>query len=144
MSALTISGRTLGSRKPLFADWSTPFPPEWRGDGRLTLRDLIGRVVRDEVQKFRQRQEERQVFHTLTARQISDGVELGKITMGGSEVGVQEVDEEQAVAIACQAFEDGLFLVVIDEQDIRQIDQELHLRPNSRVTFIRLAMLAGG
>ncbi len=144
MPTLTIRGRTLGSRKPLFADWSTPFPPQWQGDGRLTLRDLIGRVVRDEVQKFRARQADRQVFRALTARQISQGVELGKIAMGGSEVGVQEVNEDEAAAIACQAFEDGLFLVVIDEHDIRDIEQEIHLQPDSRVTFIRLTMLAGG
>ena len=144
MSTLTISGKALGSRKPLFADWSIPFPPEWSGEGGLTLRDLIARVVRGEVQAFQQRQEERQFLRTLTAKQISAGAEKGKIELGGSEVPVQPVDAEAAVAVACQAFEDGLFLVVIDEQEYREIDRELHLRPDSRVTFVRLTLLAGG
>jgi hypothetical protein len=144
MSTLTISGRTLGSRKPLFADWSIPFPPEWREGGGLTLRELIGRVVRSEVEAFHMRQQERQVFHALTARQIAAEAEKGKIEMGGSEVGVQPVDEEEAVAVACQAFEDGLYLVVIDGQDQREIEREVHLQPDSRITFVRLAMLAGG
>lgn len=144
MSTLTISGKALGSRKPLFADWSIPFPPEWRDEGGLTLRDLITRVVRSEVRAFRNRQEERQVFRALTARQIAAGAEEGKIESGGSDVPVQPVDEEEAVATACQAFEDGMFLVVIDGEDQREIDREVHVRPDSQVTFVRLTLLAGG
>lgn len=144
MATLTIRGQALGSRRPLFADWSIPFPPQWRGDGGLTLRDLIARVVRAEVQAFRQRQEDRRVFRALTAPHIAEWAEKGKIEMGGSEVPVQAVDEEEAVAIACQAFEDGLFLVVIDNEDHREIDRQIHLQPDSRVTFVRLTMLAGG
>lgn len=144
MSSLTISGKALGSRKPLFADWSIPFPPEWRDEGGLTLRDLIARVVRDEVQAFLTRQEDRQVFRALTARQIAAGAEKGKITSGGSEVPPQVVDEEEAVATACQAFEDGLFLVIIDGEDQREIDRQIHVRPDSRVAFVRLTLLAGG
>ena len=144
MSTLTISGRAVGIRRPLFTDWSIPFPPEWSDAGGLTLRDLIGRVVRAEVQAFRQRQADRQVFRALTARQIEAGVERGKIEMGGSELAQQEVDEEGAVAAACQAFEDGIYLVVIDGEEQREIDREIHVRPDSRITFVRLTLLAGG
>jgi hypothetical protein len=144
MSPLTISGRAVGSRRPLFTEWSIPFPPEWGDADGVTLRDLIGRVVRAEVQAFRQRQADRQMFRALTARQIQAGVERGKIKMGGSEVPQQEVDEDGAVAAACQAFEDGVYLVVIDGEEQREIDREIHLRPDSRITFVRLALLAGG
>jgi hypothetical protein len=144
VSILTISGKTVGAKKPLFADWSIPFPPEWSGEGGLTLRDLIGRVVRAEVQAFRQRQEDRRTFRALTARQIEQGADKGKIEMGGSEVTQQAVDEDEAVAAACKAFEDGLYLVVIDEEDHRELDREIHVRPDSRVTFVRLTLLAGG
>jgi hypothetical protein len=144
MSVLTISGKSIGAKKPLFADWSIPFPPHWSGEGGLTLRDLISRVVRAEVQAFRQRQEERRIFRALTARQIDEAKEKGKINMGGSEVGQQAVNEDEAVAVACQAFEDGLYLVVIDDQDYRELDREIHVRPDSRVTFVRLTLLAGG
>jgi hypothetical protein len=144
MSTLTISGKAVGARRPLFADFSIPFPPEFAGEGGVTLRDLIGRVVRNEVQAFRQRQDERHVFRALTARQIAAAAEKGKIEMGGSEVPVEAVDEDEAIAVACQAFEDGLFLVVIDEEDHRELDRQIYVRPDSRVTFVRLTMLAGG
>jgi hypothetical protein len=144
MSTFTIGGKVLGSRKPLFADFSIPFPPEWEDAGGLTLRDLIGRVVRSEVQAFRQRQDDRQVFRALTSRQIDEGAARGKIEMGGSEVPLQAVDADELVAVACQAFEDGIFLVVIDSEDQRELDREIHLQADSRVTFIRLTLLAGG
>jgi hypothetical protein len=145
MSTLTISGKALGARRPLFADWSLPLPPDWEasGGGR-TLRDLIDAVVRGEVRAFRQRQEDRQVFRALTAREIAAGAERGKIESGGSDVPVQLVDEDEAVATACQAFEDGLFLVVIDGQEHRELDRQIFVQPDSRVTFLRLTLLAGG
>jgi hypothetical protein len=101
-------------------------------------------VVRSEVRAFRDRQSERQVFRALTAREIAAGAEKGKIEMGGSEVPQQFVDEDEAVAVACQAFEDGIYLVVIEGEEQRQIDREIHLRPDSHVTFVRLTLLAGG
>lgn len=144
MSTLLISGKAIGARKPLFADWSIPVPPEWNPRDGVTLRDLIGMVVRAEVKAFRDRQEQRQVFRALTARQISEAADKGKIEMGGSEVSLQEIDEDQAVSVACQAFEDGIYLVVIDGEEQREIDCQVFLQPDSRVTFVRLTLLAGG
>jgi hypothetical protein len=144
MSTLTISGKALGSRKPLFADWSIPLPPEWSDEGGVTLRDLISRIVRNEVRSFCQRQEARQVIRALTSREIAVAAEKGKIESGGSDVPIQKIDEEEAVANACQAFEDGIYLVVIDDHDQRELDRQIHLQPDSRITFVRLTMLAGG
>ena len=56
----------------------------------------------------------------------------------------QNVSEEQAVAVACQAFEDGLFLVVIDGTEYRELDAQVFVQPDSQLTFIRLTLLAGG
>lgn len=144
MSTLTITGKAIGSRRPLFADWSIPFPPQWSGEGGLTLRDLIDRVVRCEVRAFRERQTERRFLRALTAKEIAAGAEKGKIEMGQSDVEVQAIDEDEAVAVACQAFEDGLFLVAIDGQSHRRLDDQIYLQPDSNVAFVRLTLLAGG
>lgn len=144
MPSLTIRGKSLGARRPLFADWSIPFPPEWGGGGGQTLRDVISRVVRAEVDAFRERQTARQVFRALTTREIAEGAERGKIESGGCEVPLQEVEADQAVAVACQAFEDGMFLVVIDGEDYRELDRPVYLHADSLITFVRLTLLAGG
>ncbi len=143
---LTISGKALGRKKPLFADWSIPLPPDMGGEG-VVLRDVISRIVRAEVAAFQQRQSDRQFLHALTAREIQAGAEKGKIEMGGSEGlprPAQPVDEDAAVGTALLAFEDGLYLVVIDEQEQHNLDSQVYLQPDSRITFIRLTLLAGG
>ncbi len=141
---LTISGKALGRKAPLFEDWSIACPPDLGDGGTRTLRDVIAHVVRTEVAAFRQRQQERLVFRALTQRQIAEAASKGKIEMGGSEVGVQEVDDDDAIATAWQAFEDGLFLVLIDGEEQRTLDAQVYLKPDSRLLFVRLTLLAGG
>ena len=93
---------------------------------------------------FRKRQHDRQFLRALTAAEISDAVDRGKVDLGGSEVPIQNVDEEQAIHNAIQAFEDGIYLVVIDEQEQKDLDKQIFLNAESRITFIRLTMLSGG
>src|SRR5262245_6477015 len=141
---ITIEGKALGNRRRLFSDWSIPMPPELGdGGGDLTLRDLIDRIVRAEVAAFRERREERRLVRALSAAAIVEGTARGKVDMGGRTLD-QEVDDEQAVAAARQAFEDGIYLVAVDGREVRDLDQAVYLTPDSRVTFIRLALLAGG
>lgn len=141
---MLICGKAIGQRRPLFADWSIPLPPEVHDGGSLTLRDLLSQIVRAQVQAFRQRQADRQGLQVLTAHQIAQAAESGRITLGQSEVGVQQVDEEAAIGTALQAFEDGLFLVVIDEVEQKQLDHQVYVHEDSRITFLRLTLLAGG
>ncbi|MGB7323665.1 MAG: hypothetical protein WBD31_02250 [Rubripirellula sp.] len=143
---MIVTGKALGSRRPLFADWSIPIPPSdgGDGDGGPTLRDLIERIVIEQVKLFRIRQHDRQFIRALSADQIDEAASLGKIDMGGREQDVQEVDEGQAVYNALQAFEDGIYLVVIDEAEQKDLDKQVFLSEDSRITFIRLTMLSGG
>ncbi len=92
---------------------------------------------------FRERQAERRFVSILTAKQIEEGLAAGKVDVGGSTMD-QTVDVEQAVAAVIEAFQDGLFLVVLDDAEIKDLDASLTLSPTSRLTFIRLSLLAGG
>jgi len=144
-SAITVQARMVGQTEPLLADWSIPYPPDLReGGDRITLRHLITRVVLAEVDAFRKRQSEQCFLNVLTRRQIEEGAARGKVISGDREIPPQFVDEEQAVGAALQAFEDGLYLVVLDDGPQEHLDREVYVRPGSRVCFIRLTMLAGG
>jgi hypothetical protein len=141
---ITVQGKALGRKQPLFADWVVPFPPDLhQGGDNLTLRDLISRIVRQEVALFQERQQERRLLHALTAKAIAAGVVKGKVEMGGRNL-QQAVDVEEAVSTALQAFEDGLYLVMLDGQEQRDLDREVYLQPDSQVMFVRLTLLAGG
>jgi hypothetical protein len=42
-----------------------------------------------------------------------------------------------------EAFTDGLYLVIIDEVEYRELDAIVRVEPDSRITFLRLTFLAG-
>jgi len=143
MGFLTLSARAVGRRKPLIPDWQVPWPPEGTPDGeRLTLRDLITRVVLEEVRAFAARQEERKLVRILTEKEIETGLEKGRVDSGGRDLH-QKVNPEEAVGTALQAFEDGLYLVFLDDEEQRDLDKQVFLQPNSKLTFVRLVLLAG-
>ena len=145
-STITIEGKQFGRGRALFPAWQMPLPPEDErsGGGRMTLRDLITRIVHEEVAAFRERQERRLTVEALTRQQIEEGVAKGKVDMGGRDAEVQEVDAQAAVDAALLAFEDGLYYVFVDDLQQEKLDTEVYLRPDSRVTFLRLVALAGG
>ena len=141
---LQVDLKVVGRKPIALPGLSLPLPPQRvEGSEPFTLRELITRIVCTEIQAFRERQEERKLLRALSRHEIADSVEKGKVEMGSRDLH-QEVDEANAVGTAIQAFEDGLYLVIIDGEEQRELDRELHLRPDSRVTFLRLAMLAGG
>lgn len=139
-STLIVEAKVVGQKKPLFQDWRVAVDEPC---DHLTLAQLITRVVQEEVRAFRQRQEERRLVHFLTAEQIDRAAARGKVDMGGRELN-QPVDETAAVRTALQAFRDGLYLVFVDEQEQRDLEAVLELKTSTRLSFVRLVMLAGG
>jgi hypothetical protein len=140
---LTISAKAIGRKKPILGDFSIPVPEGLTSGQSLQLRDVISHVVRSEVTAFRDRQAERRLFRAMTAKEISEGVASGKVAAGPSDLD-QAVDTEQAIATALEAFSDGLFLVVVDDVEITDLNAVVPLTESSRLTFIRLTLLAGG
>ncbi len=143
---IMIQGKALGRRRPLFEDFSIG-PPRDPGEGEpLTLRRLITHVVHQEVEAFQTRQEARRLDRVLSTEEIDRGAERGKISPEGRDPQVWDsttIDVDSAVATALEAFIDGLYLVVIDGLEYRDLDAIVHLEPDSRVVFLRLTFLAG-
>lgn len=140
---VTISTKAIGRRKRILDDWSLTLPPNLEDDGGgLTLRELITQVVIEQVRLFQERQEENRFLHVLSKKQIEASAQSGKVEMGGRDFH-QKVDVEDAAAVALQGFEDGLYLVSIDGNQEKELDAQVYLQSDSRVTFIRLVMLAG-
>ena len=55
-------------------------------------------------------------MNILTEREIEEGLTKGRVDSGGRELH-QMVDEEAALANALQAFEDGIYLVILDGEE---------------------------
>jgi hypothetical protein len=139
---VTISAKSIGSRKPLFADWSIPLTPEWGEGGELTLRQLIEHLVRVEVSAFNARREERRLDRVLSRADLDQGHANGRFAPE-ARTQAPAADADSAVGTALEAFEDGMYLVFIDDQEQHDLDQPVRLRPDSRVMFLRLTFLAG-
>jgi hypothetical protein len=139
-----IETRVLGKKARPLDGWSVPALPgvDDREGGGLTLRDLIARIVRYEVGEFRKRERGRRLLRVLSNTEIADAAARGKVDPGGRpEAG--PVDEDVAVGIALQGFEDGLYLVILDGEEQRDLDKQVYVTPDSRVVFLRLTFLAG-
>lgn len=131
----------LGRRRPLLGDFDVPPPEDVRDDGQLRLRDLIEHVVRAQVAAYHNRQEHGRFDRVLTATAIEDAASHGKVASAGK--APQYADVEEAIAAALEAFEDGLYLVVIDDVERRSLDEPVYLSPDSRLMFVRLTFLSG-
>lgn len=143
-TTITIEGKLLGQKKPLFTDWVVALPAEpLQPENRMRLRDLIARVVQEEVRAFQQRQEERRLARILTKGEVEQAIVRGKVDMGERD-SKQKVDPQAAVETALQAFEDGLYYVFVGGEQVQNLDDEVTVRADTRVTFMRLVALAGG
>lgn len=141
---ILVDGKAIGQKRPLFTDWHVELPPvDESNGGRLKLRDLIRYMVVKEVDAFKSRQEERKLARLMSRQEITQGVERGKVDPGERDL-EQSVDKEDAIAVALQAFEDGLYFVFIDEVQQTNLNSEVFLKTNSKVVFLRLTALVGG
>ncbi|HET7145160.1 MAG TPA: hypothetical protein VFI68_14165 [Anaerolineales bacterium] len=141
---LTIEGKVIGQKIPVFSDWHVELPPiEDKKGNNLRLRDLISSIVIKEVDAYRGRQQERKLARMMTKQEITQGAAIGKVDPGGRDL-KQNVNTEDAAATALQAFEDGLYFVFIDEIQQTNLDSEVFLKTNSKVVFLRLTALVGG
>lgn len=141
MTTLLIEAKYIGQRHPIFSGWRIELG-EGRGD-HLRLRDLITRVVLEEVEAFQKRQQERRLARVLSPAEIEVGRSKGKIDSGERDL-QQTVNPDTAIGTALQAFEDGLYYVFIDGVQQTGLDSEVFLQAESQVTFLRLVALVGG
>ncbi|HEX5436115.1 MAG TPA: hypothetical protein VFW98_03075 [Gemmatimonadaceae bacterium] len=142
--SMFIETRTLGRKARPLDGWAIPDPPIDRdGEGnRLTLRALITRVVRAEVAAFEHRERARRFVRVLSDAEIIDGSTRGRVDPGGRPA-TGPVDVEQAVGAALRGFEDGLYLIILDGVEQRELEREVFITPDSKLVFLRLTFLAG-
>jgi hypothetical protein len=111
--------------------------------GQVRLRDLIDAVVRAEVAAFRRRAEEQTFVRVLTEQALADGLAAGTVLSGARDVPT-DVDVDEAVSAALNAFEDGLYEVIVDDEPVDDLDAAVNLASDTRLLFLRLVPLAGG
>jgi hypothetical protein len=107
-----------------------------------TLRKLIAAIVIENVQEFNNQKTEMPIISYLSKSDIELKGLSGKIGFNSKyNKNVQDADEASDVAIT--AFQDGLYKVFIEENEISDLDEPLVINDEAEVAFIKFTMLAG-
>ncbi|MGJ8656152.1 MAG: hypothetical protein ACSHX6_06860 [Akkermansiaceae bacterium] len=141
---MLICTKTLGKRKPPIDDWHYTPPPEITdpGNGGTTLRELLTAIVQEEVRQFNTRQKKQQLTSILSQKNIQQHAKQGKISMGGNEK-TTLASSEEAIFVTLEAFQDGLYLVFIDDVEQLDLDAQVYISTSSKMTFVKLTFLTG-
>jgi hypothetical protein len=136
---INIRIKAAGKRRAILETQPMELP-----DGLETPGDIIGAIVRLNVQAYNAKQVDAPFFPALSEEQFADGAYLGKIGFGDRKNPRQQ-DEEEAVRNALQCFADGLYLFLVNDAQIEseKVGEPLALKEGDTLTFIRLVMLAG-
>jgi len=107
-----------------------------------TVKELLTEFVTINVEKFNEGYTENDIVPYLTDKKINDLSDAGKISFG-VDYNEQKQDLEKAIENTLQSYEDGIYRVFVNDEEMGEIDCEINLKENDELTFVRLTMLAG-
>ena len=107
-----------------------------------TVKELLTEFVTINVNEFNNGFTENDIVPYLTDEKINDLSDAGKISFG-VDYNEQKQDLEKAIENALQSYEDGIYRVFVNDEEMGEIDCEINLKENDELTFVRLTMLAG-
>jgi len=106
-----------------------------------TLENLLTKLVVQQYSAFRE-QIETPILPILSSLAINTQAAQGKIDFK-TIYNPNLEDQKKAIEVALQAFEDGLFVVFIDDEPIDDLSTILSIDTTTIFTFIRLTFLTG-
>ena len=110
---------------------------------KYTLRELIASVVQAEVDSYNQKYHQNRLSPVLTFDDIEQGKVDGKIGFSDKS-SYPIVDSQKEVEKAEKAFQRDHYYVFVDDVQVNDLDDEIVLKSNTKVSFLRLTPLVGG
>lgn len=111
-------------------------------DGPLDLRQLVLAIVAQQVDDYNSKPLEKNLLPFLDKSAIEQQAALGKVAFGAI-YNENKADKITAQQTALQAFEDGMYAVFANEDELSSLDDLITITPETVFTFIRLTFLAG-
>ncbi|GIJ32376.1 hypothetical protein [Micromonospora sediminimaris] len=125
-----VDESTAGARTPA---WALQIFEE-----RLTLRELIRRRIHQEVAEHNAASPEpRRLLVQPTSTERALNGDRGEQPR-------RRVDPQRQIALAEQAFRGNGFVVLVGDRQVEELDDEVDLRRDTEVTFLKLVPLVGG
>ncbi|SFW77990.1 hypothetical protein [Chitinophaga sancti] len=107
-----------------------------------TVKDLITAVVKQQVAAYNAKKPGANALQYLTTDQMEGQAANGKIGFG-SIYNEEKADLTKAQETALLAFEDGMYAIFANEEELKHLSDHFDLNPDTIITFIRLTFLAG-
>jgi hypothetical protein len=104
---------------------------------RITVRELIRSRVNREVRDYNLRQPEyfRGLVQPTGAERTLNGF---KVRQG------RRLDPEKQFEKAIESFHRNGFLILVNDRQVEELDDEIEVRPDTTVAFLKLVPLVGG
>jgi hypothetical protein len=111
-------------------------------DGITTVRELLYRLVRAEIERASDRQLKRSAILPISLEELERMLVEGRA--GSAELPKPaRVDSKSAIEVILDAFMDGLILLFVDEHRCTRLNQSVEAKPETRVMIVRRTMLTG-
>ncbi len=106
-------------------------------DDISTLKELITNLVNIEIDKYEQEE-----LKITSQEDLDQMIINGKVSFG-FKYRETDIDRANAVSVALQAFEDGLYVVFLNNSELKSLNDKLILNENDSISLVRLTMLTG-
>lgn len=104
---------------------------------RVTVREIIERRVREEVENFNSAQPE--IFQGLVQPSFSE-----RVLNGFKFKEKKLIDWREQYKKAVEAFERNGFILLVDDLQVDDLEQIIEIEAKTSVTFLKLVPLVGG
>jgi hypothetical protein len=105
--------------------------------GRAAVRDLIRQRVCHEVDEYNRRK-------PATFRGLVQPTDSERTLNGYRLKQPRAIDADAQFAKAIGAFAGNQIVMLVDDHQVESLDEEIVLKPDTRVSFMRLTPLVGG
>src|SRR5262245_30328 len=104
---------------------------------RISVRDLIRQRVWHEVEEYNRRKPDtfRGLVQPTDSERTLNGYRLRQ---------PRAIDAATQLAKALDAFQGNQIIMLVDDRQVESLDEEIEVRPHTRVSFLRLMPLVGG
>lgn len=132
-----ITVKSIGKRKNHLdrKEWQLTEAPE-------TLKAFLTDLVTINVKEFNERQTDVPFVFYLTKSEVELQAASGKVGFG-TIYNERKADAEEATHAALLAFEDGLYKMFINDNEVESLEESLALQEGDDIALIRFTLLAG-
>ncbi|MFP3833909.1 hypothetical protein [Chryseobacterium sp. SIMBA_028] len=139
---IKVTVKQLGKKHPVLSEQNIEIAYD---EANITLENLLKLIVQQQVYEFNTKSFEREDEDYTKIPQdnyLNLLTDTGKVGFG-SIYNLKKADLQKAQENAIQAFEDGMFAVFYNDEQLESLTQTIDLGLKHTFTFIRLAFLAG-